>query len=94
MPSKDPNYIFRTTIDTRLNGYWHQCPRCQRNRTPKTNAAYWSAKFQANQERDQRNQADLQERGYQVLVIWECQVKEELEIAVDTVRTILAEHKN
>ena len=55
--------------------YWHQCPICTRNRAPKTNAAYWQAKFHANQDRDERNQTQLLEMGYRVLVVWECQVK-------------------
>ena len=55
--------------------YWHSCPTCTRNRTPKTNAAYWQAKFAGNQERDARNQAKLSEMGWRVLVVWECELK-------------------
>ena len=55
--------------------YWHSCPVCTRNRAPKTNAAYWSAKFAGNAERDARNAARLQAEGWRVLVIWKCELK-------------------
>lgn len=55
--------------------YWHSCPICTRNRTPKTNAAYWQAKFDQNRERDARDQARLSEAGWRVLVLWECELK-------------------
>lgn len=55
--------------------YWHSCPTCTRNRTPKTNAAYWQAKFEGNRARDARDQAKLIEMGWRVLVIWECELK-------------------
>lgn len=55
--------------------YWHSCPTCTRNRTPKTNAAYWQAKFEGNRERDARHTAALEATGWRVLVVWECQLK-------------------
>ena len=55
--------------------YWHSCPTCTRNRIPKTNAAYWQAKFAGNRERDERNQAGLAALGWRVLVLWECELK-------------------
>ncbi len=42
---------------------------------PKTNRAFWENKIRCNQERDQRSYKVLQENGWQVLVIWECQLK-------------------
>jgi len=76
LPGK-PDIVFpRLKLAVFVHGcYWHQCPICTRNRAPKTNAAYWQAKFAANQERDERNAEGLRGLGYQVLVVWECQVK-------------------
>ena len=42
---------------------------------PKTNREFWVAKIQRNQERDQRNYEILSENGWQVIVLWECQLK-------------------
>lgn len=42
---------------------------------PTTNSEFWVAKIRRNQERDQENYRVLQENGWQVIVIWECQLK-------------------
>ena len=42
---------------------------------PETNREFWVAKILRNQERDQRNYQLLRENGWQVIVIWECQLK-------------------
>lgn len=42
---------------------------------PSTNREFWVAKIRRNRERDQENYRVLQENGWQVIVIWECQLK-------------------
>ena len=42
---------------------------------PQTNRDFWVNKIRRNQERDQRNYRILQENGWQVIVVWECQLK-------------------
>ena len=42
---------------------------------PMTNRAFWVEKIRRNQERDERNYRQLQENGWQVIVVWECQLK-------------------
>ena len=37
--------------------------------------SFWLEKIRRNQERDQRNYALLQDNGWQVIVVWECQLK-------------------
>lgn len=44
-------------------------------RIPKTNRDFWVNKIRRNQERDQRNYKLLQDNGWQVIVVWECQLK-------------------
>lgn len=57
--------------------FWHQHddPACALSRKPKSRQEFWSAKFAANVDRDARVQAQLEEMGWQTLVIWECQLK-------------------
>ena len=58
-----------------INGcFWHRCPKCNPP-APKKNLEYWVPKFERNVERDQRNLALLQEQGWRVHVIWECELK-------------------
>ena len=42
---------------------------------PSSNREFWLAKIMRNQERDERNYRLLQENGWQVIVVWECQLK-------------------
>lgn len=55
--------------------FWHG-HRCRRGaRTPKTNAAYWRRKVASNRARDRRVSGELRGRGWRVLAIHECQLK-------------------
>jgi DNA mismatch endonuclease, patch repair protein len=56
--------------------FWHG-HECRRgNRMPKNNREYWSRKIGRNRERDRATQAALAETGWQVAVIWECEIRE------------------
>jgi len=60
-----------------VNGcYWHRCPHC-RPPSPKANSQFWERKFELNQERDARKQRELEEAEWTVLVVWECELREE-----------------
>ncbi len=54
--------------------FWHSHPGCKRATTPKTRSDYWIPKLAGNVERDRKNRAALLERGWRVLVIWECEL--------------------
>lgn len=56
--------------------FWHRHGGCRRTTTPKTRHEFWQAKFDANEARDQRVQAELVERGWAFLVVWKCEVKD------------------
>lgn len=55
--------------------FWHRHGGCKRTTTPTRNREFWTAKFDANVERDARVIADLEQRKYDVLVIWECEAE-------------------
>ncbi len=56
--------------------YWHRHPGCHRTTTPKRNAAFWRAKFDANVARDARSRRALRRLGFRVVTIWECETKQ------------------
>lgn len=61
-----------------VNGcFWHHHD-CGRFVWPKSNEEYWHKKIDRNVERDKQNTLLLQEQGWQVLVIWECQLKKDV----------------
>lgn len=55
--------------------FWHRHPGCRYATTPKTNGDFWAKKFESNVERDIRSKAALEEAGWSVLVVWECEIK-------------------
>lgn len=58
-----------------INGcFWHH-HSCNRFRWPSSNQDYWVPKIKKNEERDQQNQHLLLAQGWNVIVIWECQLK-------------------
>ena len=59
--------------------FWHQHPdpSCKDARAPKSNIEYWQPKLSRNQARDAEHESALQGQGWRVLVIWECQTKDE-----------------
>ncbi|MDR6336923.1 DNA mismatch endonuclease (patch repair protein) [Xanthobacter flavus] len=63
--------------------FWHRhpAPECRLARLPKSRLEFWLPKLEANQSRDTRNQGALFNSGWQVLVVWECELrdKEQLE---------------
>lgn len=55
--------------------FWHRHVGCKMASTPKTRAAFWQTKFDANVKRDARKEAQLRTLGWDVLVIWECETR-------------------
>lgn len=45
---------------------------------PKTNTEFWQSKILRNMERDRKNYQLLRDNGWQVIVVWECQLKPKL----------------
>lgn len=56
--------------------FWHRCPYCHPSE-PRSNVEFWQAKFERNQQRDQHNIHELVERGWTVVVVWECRLKKQ-----------------
>lgn len=58
-----------------VNGcFWHKhdCPRFV---WPSSNQEYWEPKIVRNVERDKQNSALLEEAGWNIIVVWECELK-------------------
>ena len=52
--------------------FWHRHAGCRYASIPDQNGEKWQHKFAQNIERDKRNIAQLREKGWRVMVIWEC----------------------
>jgi DNA mismatch endonuclease (patch repair protein) len=56
--------------------FWHQHTGCREGRIPGSRLDYWEPKLKRNQIRDTTNQARLKEQGWDVLVVWECELND------------------
>lgn len=60
----------RTKVAVFVDGcFWHGCP--EHGLQPKTNADWWRAKLERNQERDQDTDRRLREAGWLPIRVWE-----------------------
>ena len=55
--------------------FWHGHKGCKYYTVPKTNTDFWTAKIARNQERDQDTWRQLEAKGWNVIIVWECELK-------------------
>ena len=58
-----------------VNGcFWHKhdCPRFV---WPSSNQEYWIQKISSNVERDERNYSMLRDEEWNIIIVWECELK-------------------
>ncbi len=65
-----------------VNGcFWHGHKNCAktkaglRPRLPASNRGYWGRKIPENRQRDARKCGDLRQRGFRVMIVWECELR-------------------
>jgi DNA mismatch endonuclease (patch repair protein) len=61
--------------------FWHGHDCRRGDRQPKANADYWRQKIGRNKVRDQSNVKQLQAAGWDVLIVWECEIRKHDELA-------------
>lgn len=55
--------------------FWHRHEGCKQCYSPKSNIAFWRAKFEGNITRDRKNALALRALGWRVIVVWECELR-------------------
>lgn len=55
--------------------FWHQHKCKLGDRMPKSRVEFWQTKLQENRRRDRRNGRELRREGWDVLIVWECQLQ-------------------
>ena len=76
-----PDIVFRPRRKAIfVNGcFWHG-HGCVKGQLPKSKLEYWGPKIQKNIERDRGNVRELQDRGWNVLVVWQCELATESDL--------------
>lgn len=60
--------------------FWHGHDCKAGKNVPKSNLEYWNGKLAGNKARDKRHMRELKKEGWNVLVIWECELKKETDV--------------
>ena len=60
--------------------YWHRHD-CKKATTPKSNVEFWQKKFDDNVMRDNKNLADLRGKGWDAMVVWQCETEKSDDLA-------------
>ncbi|SIS64355.1 very short patch repair endonuclease [Chryseobacterium gambrini] len=59
-----------------INGcFWHGHNDCKKSKLPETRKEFWEDKINKNIQRDKTNIEELENQGWNVIVIWECKLK-------------------
>lgn len=69
--------------------FWHLHNLCRDGRVPKSKLEYWEPKLKKNVERDKKNITLLIEMGGQVIVVWECEIKKDVDATVIRIESAL-----
>ena len=77
LPGK-PDIVFRRVRKViMVHGcFWHSHKACVDGHRPRTNRGYWLPKLRRNRERDAKDLRELSQLGWDVLVVWGCEVED------------------
>ena len=69
-----------------VNGcFWHRHEGCAEATTPKTRREFWEVKFKRTVERDKEQKDALEKLGWQVICIWECDLKRSADLTISQI---------
>lgn len=67
--------------------FWHRHLGCPAARLPKSRLDFWEPKLAGNVERDERTRLAVEAANWEVIVIWECETRDQRVLA-DLAKTI------
>lgn len=65
--------------------FWHLHSNCKIARIPKSNTDFWIDKLNRNVEKDQKNRQQLEDAGWKVIIIWECEIEKEINEVIQNI---------
>lgn len=93
LPGKPDIYLPKYKTVIFINGcFWHGHRGCKYFVIPKTRTEFWTDKITKTIIRDKRNQQTLKIMGFKVIVIWECEIKKDLDQVINRITDQLQYH--
>lgn len=89
-PGKPDIVLHRYKTAIFVNGcFWHMHKDCKRGHLPKSNVEYWKKKLEKNVKNDMLHIQKIQNMGWNVIILWECELKRNFEDVMNEVITKL-----
>jgi DNA mismatch endonuclease (patch repair protein) len=63
--------------------FWHRHAGCKQATMPKTRTEFWEKKFGQNVENDAKHKQQLEEIGFKVIIIWECEIEKKFDATME-----------
>ena len=83
LPGRPDLVLARWNVVVFVHGcFWHGHNGCRYFRVPGTRTDFWVDKIGGNAKRDVRTERQLRELGWRVIVIWECAIRNNREVAL------------
>jgi len=73
--------------------FWHRHEDCKDATTPKTRVEFWTEKFKRNIDNDMKAVNELECMGWNVIVVWQCEIERNYEEAMNRIKSNLLENK-
>ena len=95
LPGKPDIVLPRYKTVIFVNGcFWHRHSGCRYAYTPKSGQEFWFKKFESTVKRDKEKEEKLKEKGWDVIVVWECELKRNGDEVINKVSSRIKEKKN
>lgn len=73
-----------------VNGcFWHRHDGCKYAQVPSSNTEFWLEKFERTVTNDKKNKKLLETQGWQVITLWECQLKKQFEVTMQELEEMI-----
>lgn len=84
MPGKPDIVLPRYKTVIFVHGcYWHRHEGCKNCTTPSTNQDFWLKKFNKTVQNDLKQRIQLENAGWKVLILWECQIEKNFDALME-----------
>lgn len=72
--------------------FWHAHENCEYFKIPQTRTEWWEEKLYGNKERDEKHIENLEDEGWNVIIVWSCELK--LKERDETLQWLIGELKD
>lgn len=72
--------------------FWHRHTGCKDATMPKTRTEFWIDKFEKNVANDRIHRETLEAAGWNVITLWECDIKKGFDVTMENVVRELNDH--